>query len=141
MNCPNCNQPLTLGASFCSNCGASVKEDSPAFENPETAPVQSEPAPQSTVSYAPQPAKENEIPRRYAPLKPWQYFWLQILFAIPIVGFVFLIVFSCSSANLNRRSFARSYWCWLIVALIIAIVTLIVLLLLVHAFGVNLNAF
>ena len=62
---------------------------------------------------------------QYAPLSPWAYFGLQILFSIPVVGFIFLIVFSISSGNINRRNFARSYWCVYVVALIVFIVLLI----------------
>ena len=62
----------------------------------------------------------------YAPLSPWAYFGLQILFSIPIVGFIFLIVFTFSNANINRRNFARSYWCVYIIIAVIALIFLIV---------------
>ena len=58
----------------------------------------------------------------YAPLSPWAYFGLTLLFSVPVVGFVFLIVFSISKGNINRRNFARSYWCALILVLIIALI-------------------
>ena len=66
---------------------------------------------------------------QYAPLSPWAYFGLQILFAIPIVGFIFLIIFSISGANINRRNFARSYWCvYIVIAVIFGLIFLISLL-------------
>lgn len=59
---------------------------------------------------------------RYKPLTAWNYFWLQILFNIPVIGFIFLIIFAISPANYNRRSFARSYFCvYILVAIIILI--------------------
>ena len=58
-------------------------------------------------------------PAQFKPLSAWKYFWLDVLFSIPVVGFVFLIVFTFSRGNINRRSFARSYWCKAILALII----------------------
>ena len=58
------------------------------------------------------------------PLSPWEYFGLQILYSLPIIGFVFLIIHSVSSANINRRNFARSYWC---VYVLVAIVLLVLL--------------
>ena len=71
----------------------------------------------------------NRLPEQYRPLSPWAYFGLQLLFCVPVVGFVFLIVFSCSSANINRRNFARSYFCvYIIVAVIVAVILLISLL-------------
>ncbi|MBO4322377.1 MAG: hypothetical protein J5919_05185 [Clostridia bacterium] len=61
----------------------------------------------------------NYTNEQLKPLSPWAYFGLQILFSIPILGFIFLIVFSISSANINRRNFARSYWCVLVIVLIV----------------------
>ena len=57
----------------------------------------------------------EQWPSKYKPLAAWAYFGLQILFAIPVIGFIFLIIFTFNGSNINRRSFARSYWCvWLI---------------------------
>jgi len=64
----------------------------------------------------------NNIPSNYKPLSPWAYFGYQILFTIPLVGFILLIVFSFSNENINRRNFARSYFCSLLIAVIIFIV-------------------
>ena len=56
---------------------------------------------------------------KFRPLSPWAYFGYQILFSIPILGFIFLIVFALSGDNINRRNFARSYFCILVIAIII----------------------
>ena len=64
---------------------------------------------------------------KYAPLSAWAYFGYQVLFAIPVIGFICLIVFSFVSDNLNRRSFARSYWCALLVGIIALAVSVIIL--------------
>ncbi len=58
----------------------------------------------------------------FRPLSPWGYVGYTILFSIPIVGFIFLIVLTFSRSNINRRSFARSYWCWLLMTLIITVI-------------------
>lgn len=81
-------------------------------QNPQP-PVQSAYAPRQSVN------PTQQIPPEYRPLSPWAYFGYTLLFSIPVVGFVFLIVFSCSRANLNRRNFARSYWCMLLLVAII----------------------
>ena len=53
----------------------------------------------------------------------WGYFGYELLFAIPIVGFILTIVFSFGGTkNINLRNFARSYFCYLIVALIIILI-------------------
>ena len=50
-------------------------------------------------------------PGRYAPLGAWTYFGLSVLYALPIIGLIFLLIHTFSDANMNRRSFAWSYWC------------------------------
>ena len=62
----------------------------------------------------------NNIPEKYRPISMWGYFGYQILFSIPIVGFVFLVVFALGGTkNVNKRNFARSYFCYLIILIII----------------------
>lgn len=68
----------------------------------------------------------SRLPEKYRPLGAWAYFGLTILFSIPIVGFIFLIIFACSGSNINRRSFARSYFCGLIIVLVLLVVVIIV---------------
>ena len=65
----------------------------------------------------------EKLPSEYRPIGAWGYFGYSLLFSIPIVGFIFLIVFSCVGDNINRRSFARSYFCGF---LVFAIVLLLV---------------
>ena len=61
-------------------------------------------------------------PDVFKPLSPWDYFGLSILFSLPVVGFIFLIIFSVSDANINRRNFARSYWCIYVIIAVAAVV-------------------
>lgn len=65
------------------------------------------------------------LPPEFEPLSPWAYFGLSILYSIPVVGLIFLIVFSLSDKNINRRNFTRSYFCLLIVFLVIMAVLLV----------------
>ena len=66
---------------------------------------------------------ENYTKEQLKPLSPWAYFGLQILFSIPVIGFIFLVVFSISGSNINRRNFARSYWCVLVIVLVLVVIT------------------
>lgn len=63
----------------------------------------------------------NNIPSEYRVLSPWAYFGYSILFAIPLIGFILAIVFAFDNSNLNRRNFARSYFCGLLIAVILII--------------------
>lgn len=70
--------------------------------------------------------EEMEVERlneKYRPLGAWEYFGYNLLFLIPLVGFICLIVFSFINSNINRRNFARSFFCvYVIVAVILVIV-------------------
>lgn len=63
--------------------------------------------------------------KEFEPLSAWDYFGLSVLFSIPIIGIIFLIIYSFKKTNINRRSFARSYWCAYIVAAIVFVIMLI----------------
>ena len=53
----------------------------------------------------------------------WGYFGYEILFSIPIVGLILLIVFSVGgTSNVNLKNFARSYFCFLILMVILAVI-------------------
>ena len=71
--------------------------------------------------------KEVEmLPAKYRPLSPWAYWGYSILFAIPLVGFICLIIFACSSENIARRNFARSFFINLLIAVIIAVIVVVI---------------
>ena len=97
MKCSICGSELTNNEKFCTACGAPVAD-----------PV------------APAP-KEVKL------LGPWGYFGLKILFSLPLIGFILLIVFSFDNTHLNRRNFARSYWCDLILGIVLSILLIVIL--------------
>ena len=63
----------------------------------------------------------KNIPSEYRPLSPWAYFGYGILFNIPVIGFILLIIFSLDNSNINRRNYARSYWCIYILIIILIV--------------------
>ena len=103
MTCPTCGAEIPENAISCTFCGTAFEYYTP-------------PTPVQPVYNPVPPAPETKL------LGPWAYFGLQLLFAIPIVGFIFLIVFSCNGSNINRRNFARSYWCAILLAVILVVV-------------------
>ena len=87
------------------------------------------PQPQATPynNYAPVATPATpEIPPEYKPLSGWAYLGWQLVFAIPLVGFILLIVFACGGTrNINLRNFARSYFCAMLVGLILGVIIMI----------------
>ena len=55
-------------------------------------------------------------------LGAWNYVFLDILYCIPIIGFIFLLVHSFSDKNENRRHYARSYFTRFLMAIIILLI-------------------
>ncbi|MCR4908157.1 MAG: hypothetical protein K5985_04945 [Lachnospiraceae bacterium] len=103
MFCENCGTQCADNLSACPNCGAGLKN-----------PYQSHPAP------APGPVNAPAmIPPEYSPITMWGYFGYKWLFAIPLVGFILLIIFAVSANNRNLKNFARSYFCDLIIGCVI----------------------
>ena len=119
MNCPNCGAPNDPNTKFCSTCGTRI-------DTPPVAPAPA-PAPNPTIVNVPNPGyvpAAAAIPPQYRPLSPWAYFGLNILFSVPVVGLVFLIVFAFNKSNINRRNFARSFFCLLLIVVVIGLIVL-----------------
>ena len=75
------------------------------------------------------------IPDEYKPISPLGYLGYNILFAIPIVGLIFVIVFAVGGTqNKNLKNYARSY----IIAFVIVFVLLLVVYLTVGITAVDL---
>ena len=113
----------------------------PQYQQVQYQPPQYQQAPQPQYR---QPVINNtiqvpQIPDNYKPVSAWGYVGYNILFCIPLVGLILLIVFSFSDKNINRRNYARSFWCVLLLSLIIAIIIVILSVVfgfsLISAFG------
>lgn len=133
MNCPTCGRVIPDESSTCPYCGTAFYQDVPAKTMP-TAYSQ----PPAPASYQQQPTlyqgsgfqpfiSADQLPLQFKPLGAWAYFGYSILFSIPLIGFILLIVFSVNDTNINRRNYARSFFCQL--ALAVIVVMFVVLLL------------
>ena len=63
--------------------------------------------------------EQQYLPEAYRPLSPWAYFGLSLLYSLPLVGWAFLIAHAIASRNINKRNYARSFFCIYILAAIV----------------------
>jgi hypothetical protein len=105
-----------------------------SVEPTPVAPVQ-EPTP---IPVAPQPVRPETatIPANYAPISAWGYVGYELLFCIPVVGFILMLVFAFNNSNINRKNFARSYLIYFIFGLILTILGVV----LAAVFGYSLTS-
>ena len=81
---------------------------------------------------------KSQIPPAYKPLSPWAYFGYNLLFSVPLIGFIMMVVFSFDDSNLNRRNFARSFFCAMIIGLVIGLVFLLIVAIIAVVSGISL---
>ena len=133
MFCPKCGTEVSDEKAFCPECGNPLKSQAQqasgaqqaagaqqASEGQQTAEAQQSwqaTGAQSGARPHPQVQFQSDtvvLPDEYKPISMWGYFGYEILFSIPIVGFIVLIVLSINGKNQNVKNFARSYFLSLI---------------------------
>lgn len=149
--CVNCGAELADDALFCTECGTkaeivtdTVKEfgQAPAAPAVPVTPVAA-PAPQPVVQpvsqtyYGSAPAAAPVAPAPAAPgaelapvVKTSAFFWLDVLYCLPFVGFIACIIICAASKNPNIRHHAASK---LVEILVILVLTIIIAILSVIA--------
>ncbi|MBQ3015887.1 MAG: hypothetical protein IJD79_03800 [Clostridia bacterium] len=65
-------------------------------------------------------AEIRRLPKKYRPMGAWGYFWHNILYAIPVLGWICLIWGAVSDKNISRRSYAR-LGCWVLLIALAAV--------------------
>ena len=126
MFCENCGANIPDNSKFCTGCGTSFTGEAPAA--PVKQPVQATapaPPPQPVYQQRPvqpaytlppqQPYYNNQAPgygsmqANREPLGVGSYIGMFILSAIPMVGFIMLLVWAFGgSVNLNKKNYARA---------------------------------
>ena len=144
MFCPKCGTEVSDDKAFCPECGNPLKSQAQqasgaqqaagaqqASEGQQTAEAQQSwqaTGAQSGARPHPQVQFQSDtvvLPDEYKPISMWGYFGYEILFSIPIVGFIVLIVLSINGKNHNVKNFARSYFCFTIIVLILLVILLV----------------
>ena len=93
---------------------------------PET-PV-SAPAAQYNALFEEKKTPDSKAYRRlldktYAPMSAWNVFGVLLLFAVPIIGFIFAVVFACGGCRKKQKAtFARGYLLVLLFSLLFALI-------------------
>ena len=65
---------------------------------------------------------EKHLPKAYRPISGWGYFWRSVFYAIPVLGWLFVLINAIGAKNRNGRNFARSYFCAILMAIIVAVI-------------------
>ena len=141
MKCTHCGTELANDCTFCPECGTGVtvaqtvnataqatEAQAPVYEAP-VAPAA--PVYQEAYTFPPvhKELTEEQLPEKFKPMGAWGYFGHSLLFSIPLVGLILLIVFAAGGTkNINKRNYARSYFCGLLIVAVIAIVALVLFL-------------
>lgn len=130
--CKACGASVSEKRVFCGNCGEAqiVPQAPPA--NSLTSGAQAQPG-ATPASYAEAPSvaypgplsSMDQAPLDYSPyalVSAWKFFGTMVLFNIPIIGWVFTIVWACGGVyNQTLVRFARAQLlCWAAVGLCIA---------------------
>ena len=75
----------------------------------------------------------NDYMQQNQPISVLGYLGYQLLFSIPCIGFIFIIVFAIGGKSINVKNFARSYLCFMLIAIVLVF-------LIVTVFGAGLLA-
>ena len=67
----------------------------------------------------------------------WAYVFWTIVFTLPVIGIILVVIFSLAGTNTNRKKFARSFLCWLLIDVIILIALVVYLAVLIKNSGLN----
>lgn len=140
--CPFCGNELNEDAKFCGECGKPLPEDAPAAISVEApaapvAPVEPAEAPEPVAEVPAEPAEVStdmpvitQVPSRKQMLSTFQYIALSLLYALPVIGLVFLFVFGAGHPkNVSLKRFSAAmlvlrlvFWIVLLALLIVAMV-------------------
>lgn len=123
MFCPKCGTEVSDDKAFCPECGNPLKSQAQQNSGAQQgAGAQNGARPHPQVQFQ---SDTVVLPDEYKPISMWGYFGYEILFSIPIVGFIVLIVLSINGKNQNVKNFARSYFCFTIIVLILLAILLV----------------
>ena len=129
MFCTNCGKELPENTNICNNCGAQQKiptQNNTALDS--VGQVQnSNNEPFNTLNST----QNNNFIHEYhsKPLTTTNFFFIQILFMIPIINLFFALYWSFKkNINKNLKSYARSNLIWIVITVVLTFFVLLTLL-------------
>ncbi len=145
--CTECGNQIADDVVFCTECGVKVAPKAKAettvpeilLATAETPPV-SQPQPQPRSQQERQPQRSAPQPHYQQPapmaepenkvISTAAYFWLMLLYALPVVGFISCIIMAFAPRNRNLKNYAKATLIWVIVSLVLAglLILLVILL-------------
>ena len=126
--CTECGAKLQDGAAFCSECGAKVPAGKQPGAAPETPPqTQAQPAAAEQQTYQPRQTYTVPVstPPAVQPVSTAYYFWMMLLFAVPVIGLIVCLVTAFSGDDTSRKNFSRAVLIWILVAIVLSIIVAI----------------
>ena len=126
--CTECGAMLKDGAAFCSECGAKVPAGKQPGAAPETPPqTQAQPAAAEQQTYQPRQTYTVPVstPPAVQPVSTAYYFWMMLLFAVPVIGLIVCLVTAFSGDDTSRKNFSRAALIWILVAIVLSIIVAI----------------
>ncbi len=137
MYCENCGSEIGVNAEYCPECGTAVakgrvtlkevKEAMVLKENREEQKNQHQEnqnqGSQGTQAIVNIPIAGYNPKWDYTPIGMWGYFFYNILFAIPLIGQIFLLIYALGGTKkINLRNYARSFFCMIIILAVIGLI-------------------
>ena len=136
MICKNCSAQIPDGSKFCTVCGHKIVVEPFVAPKPQQ-PPQTEPTqvpPQAPYTQTPPQVQQGHVPPYNlngtqqqtvskntaldAPLTVLDFFLMSLLSFVPIIGFIFLLIWAFSgNANINRKNYARAALIWILVSI------------------------
>lgn len=101
--CTNCGAEIEAGAVFCTVCGTKAPAEAP------------------TEKQAPAPATPMQGAPAQQPVSMGTFFGLQLLFAIPVIGWIVCIIMTFAPKNQTLKNYARAMLIWIVIGLLLAL--------------------
>ena len=124
--CTECGKEIREGVAFCTECGTKAPAD-PAPSVTETVTEAVTTKVETPVVHTP-PAQSYQTQQIYTRPAPdpvskvvgtGAYFWLMLLFSIPIIGQIACLIMAFAPKNKNIKHFARAQLIWMVIAIVL----------------------